>query len=571
MAVVSIGIVVHLAFVLPVFLASYSAMERSLIEARLRLACFINPAEKSISLTQPIPIPPISDHPAVLTPEHIMSLVNDVLTLTENYQSFSEEKQFDLHALLEVLANFWRSRCSAKNVFFYLKVASGVPRLVIGDESRISRVLMELLSNAVKFTVSGAVSLQASVARGSPASPRMRSLSLLSVPGSFMLRLSVVDTGPGIPAEHLPNLFKSPRGMSQAELVRRSDQGLGMPIIHSLCSALGGELNYASKVGLGSTFTVRIRLRVPAAGSAIAKQETSPSPKRIGKTGPHVATECNFRNSSKSASVSSVEEFQRDSSDGEDDWALLPRGGTGQSDLQSLSQVFTPEQKKEFSRLTFAGNSSSDSSGPKASGSSSSPSPSPNPLLVMTHPHQLHISEPSVRCLSVSSPPSVPASDPPSFNVDAIAVAPLPRVHCDNAPSTSVSDAPRSKSSSWLCDKPATVHVKSPRREPSVHCKVTPLSRVKVEISPRQTQGDLECKFFFEHLADRGQSSQNMNVMNTPHKKELRLSKSADCISCWGSCGGPVSRCKGCAPLQNLEALRKSEVSVSSPNLPPYL
>ena len=110
------------------------------------------------------------------------------------------------------------------------------------DPDRLQRVVINLLGNAVKFTEEGSITV-----------------SLKSV--DEWVELSVVDTGPGIPAAELPFIFEEFR---QVEGEEKEGTGLGLSMAKKSIELLGGTISAESEVGEGTTFTVRIRDYVPA-------------------------------------------------------------------------------------------------------------------------------------------------------------------------------------------------------------------------------------------------------------------------------------------------------------------
>lgn len=141
--------------------------------------------------------------------------------------------------------------------------AEDVPPRLLGDPQRLGQVLLNLAGNAVKFTPSGEVHLEASLAgrEGDRA----------------LLRVEVRDTGPGIAAEDLQRLFE-PFSQLDASTTRRfGGTGLGLAICRQLVEAMGGEIGVDSRPGAGSTFRVTLPMQVPA-DTADAARVAAPGP-----------------------------------------------------------------------------------------------------------------------------------------------------------------------------------------------------------------------------------------------------------------------------------------------------
>lgn len=113
------------------------------------------------------------------------------------------------------------------------------------DEVRLKQVVLNLLSNAFKFTSGGTVRLEVAP---DPEAP------------SEWMHIVVADTGIGVAPRHLEHLFED---FYQAEEVQRrsSGTGLGLAICHRLTTLMGGSIEAQSEVGIGSTFTVKLPLR----------------------------------------------------------------------------------------------------------------------------------------------------------------------------------------------------------------------------------------------------------------------------------------------------------------------
>jgi signal transduction histidine kinase len=119
------------------------------------------------------------------------------------------------------------------------------------DRIKLHQVLRNLVDNAVKFTESGRVVVEASPG-----------------PRDGWLTIAVTDTGPGVPSEDLPHIFEPFHQLGPSSTRRTSGVGLGLSIVQRIVTVLGGEITVSSEVGWGSTFRVTIPIRLPdAAGT----------------------------------------------------------------------------------------------------------------------------------------------------------------------------------------------------------------------------------------------------------------------------------------------------------------
>jgi len=174
----------------------------------------------------------------------LLSLINNVLDLSkiEAGRMMMNEQVFSLRSLLTNLQEMFRLRAAEKDVDLFFECDEKVPTLLRTDESKLRQVLLNLLSNALKFTTAGQVVLR--VSEAAPGSPSL-------------LHFSVEDTGAGISPEEIKGIFEP---FTPATSGRKLQQGtgLGLAISSQLVSMLGGELDVESKVGEGSRFSFTI-------------------------------------------------------------------------------------------------------------------------------------------------------------------------------------------------------------------------------------------------------------------------------------------------------------------------
>jgi len=184
--------------------------------------------------------------------EALLSVLNDLLDLSkiEAGAIDLEVTAFDLEPLMRGVAASYQPLAAKKGLSFELDVDEAARGAYLGDSARIRRVLYSLADNAVKFTETGGVVLWASLEQG-------------------QLVVRVADSGIGISETDREHLFE---GFFQADgtLTRRyGGAGVGLAVCRQLTGLMGGTIEAASKLGQGSTFTVRLPLaRVQADGAA---------------------------------------------------------------------------------------------------------------------------------------------------------------------------------------------------------------------------------------------------------------------------------------------------------------
>jgi len=177
----------------------------------------------------------------------LLALLNDVLDFSKIEANKLElvDDDFLVEEVLSALAAVMAMTSTDKGLALSLCVEADVPVSLHGDVQRIQQVLLNLVSNALKFTESGTVSVHAS---RDPVQPGM-------------LRWEVSDTGIGISAEQLQRLF-TPFSQADASMARRyGGTGLGLAISQRLVQMMGGAITVASTPGRGTTFTFLMPLR----------------------------------------------------------------------------------------------------------------------------------------------------------------------------------------------------------------------------------------------------------------------------------------------------------------------
>ncbi len=196
--------------------------------------------------------------------EGLLRIINDVLDVSklEAGRVDIDEGDFDLHELVRAAAGIVAPRLRDKPVELGVAVDPDVPRFVKGDSGRLRQVLLNLLGNAAKFTLRGAVRLRLTRPDG---------------PGAPSIRFSVTDTGIGISPEQKDRLFK-PFVQANAGISRRfGGTGLGLSISKRIVNAMGGELDVESAEGKGATFWFEIPLPESDADAAARVAKSAPA------------------------------------------------------------------------------------------------------------------------------------------------------------------------------------------------------------------------------------------------------------------------------------------------------
>ena len=220
--------------------------------------------------------------------QYLLNLINDILDLAKVEAGKLDviETDFALPALLQEVGELIQMRSAAKGVAFRLEYAA-LPVVARGAEHRLRQVLLNLLGNAVKFTERGQIALRASVLGSPPGRGKgwvadfadcTHLIPPQSLPGeeftaSPLIRFEVEDTGVGIPADELSNVFEPFRQAGTQEY-RVQGAGLGLAISQNLVRLMGGELQARSQVGVGSVFWFDLPLKEVAASSKLSPPKT---------------------------------------------------------------------------------------------------------------------------------------------------------------------------------------------------------------------------------------------------------------------------------------------------------
>ncbi|MEP6985840.1 MAG: response regulator, partial [Chloroflexota bacterium] len=182
---------------------------------------------------------------------HLLGLINDVLDQAKINSGKMDvhADYFDMKAVVEGVRSIGIGLIKDKPVDMRLEVASGLPK-AYGDEFRTRQVLLNLVSNASKFTQQGSIYLRVYVERQADS-------------GLNMMRVDVQDSGIGIAEKDLPLLFEAFRQVDSSLTRTVGGTGLGLPIAKNLIEMQGGKMLVNSVVNKGSTFSITLPLEAP--------------------------------------------------------------------------------------------------------------------------------------------------------------------------------------------------------------------------------------------------------------------------------------------------------------------
>ncbi len=179
--------------------------------------------------------------------EHLLALINEVLEIAkiESKRVVLEPANFNLHQLILDLKQMFEVKAINQGLMLIVEETKDLPRYIITDETKLRIILINLIGNAIKFTQSGKVIVRFSVQTDSP--------------DNEFLMIEVADTGSGVADNEKEKLFKY-FVQTESGKLSKSGTGLGLAISQEYAKILGGQITITSKLGVGSTFTVKIKI-----------------------------------------------------------------------------------------------------------------------------------------------------------------------------------------------------------------------------------------------------------------------------------------------------------------------
>jgi PAS domain S-box-containing protein len=178
--------------------------------------------------------------------DHLLKLINDVLEIAkiEAGKQRLEITTFDLHELVREVSEMMKLRALQKALQLELDQTSEFPRYIKGDEARLRQILVNLVSNAVKFTEQGSVIIRLGSKHNT----------------HHYLLIEVEDSGPGISSTDQQRLFK-PFEQLSAGSASQAGTGLGLTIVRQFVKLMGGDICVESEMGKGALFRVKLPLQ----------------------------------------------------------------------------------------------------------------------------------------------------------------------------------------------------------------------------------------------------------------------------------------------------------------------
>ncbi|MCR4807106.1 MAG: response regulator [Lachnospiraceae bacterium] len=180
----------------------------------------------------------------------LLSLINDILDFSKVEEGKMEiiPVQYDLSSLINDLVNMSRDRAVKRGLKFEVDVDEHIPHFLIGDEIRIRQCALNILSNSIKYTEEGSVSLKISFEKADDL--------------NILLDILVKDTGIGMKENEIEKLFSPYHRLDEKRNRTIEGTGLGMSITRELLNLMGGELSVKSEYGKGSEVSFHVKQQV---------------------------------------------------------------------------------------------------------------------------------------------------------------------------------------------------------------------------------------------------------------------------------------------------------------------
>ena len=176
--------------------------------------------------------------------KHLLTLINDILDLSkvESGKMELQPEKFSVSTAISEVKTILSPQAYKKNIVMHFNISEEL-NTVIADKSKFKQILYNLMGNSIKFT------------------PEGRSVAVEASPLREYLKISVIDTGIGIPKENMNDLFKPFVQLDSTASRKYEGTGLGLAIVKRLVKLHGGNVWVSSEYGKGSTFSFTIPLK----------------------------------------------------------------------------------------------------------------------------------------------------------------------------------------------------------------------------------------------------------------------------------------------------------------------
>ena len=182
--------------------------------------------------------------------KHLLGLINDILDMSriESGRLVLRKEEFSFREMLEQINTMVMSQCGEKGLKYECSVTGGVSDYYIGDDMKLKQVLINILSNAIKFT-------------DAPGQVTLAVEKTAKFEDQSTIRFSISDTGIGMSKEFISKIYEPFTQENSSRNNKYGSTGLGMAITRNIVELMNGTINVESEKGVGTTFTVTVTLK----------------------------------------------------------------------------------------------------------------------------------------------------------------------------------------------------------------------------------------------------------------------------------------------------------------------
>lgn len=211
----------------------------------------------------------------LMASNNLLEIVNGILDISKIEANKLEiiNKEYDIHSMLDELVALTKARIGDKGLEFRVKLDQSIPSVLYGDNIRLKQIILNILTNAVKYTKEGFIEF---------------TVSSVIKDNICRLIISVEDSGIGIKEESIPKLFSKFERLDVEKQMTIEGTGLGLAITKKLVDLMNGKIIVQSVYGQGSKFTISIDQRIIATEKPIAKQQAASESKVVDANGARI-------------------------------------------------------------------------------------------------------------------------------------------------------------------------------------------------------------------------------------------------------------------------------------------
>lgn len=189
----------------------------------------------------------------------LLTIVNDILDVSklDAGKLTIDPVEFDLNACFQSSVELLSPQATSKGIFLDVVEEHALPTLVQGDDGRFRQILLNVIGNAIKFTVQGGVTVKTEVSE-----ERV----------NYLIKISVMDTGIGIPSDRIDQIFDKFQQADSRTSRQFGGTGLGLSISRQLAKLMGGEISVTSTENIGSEFVVTLKFDKPKSAQQASTQ-----------------------------------------------------------------------------------------------------------------------------------------------------------------------------------------------------------------------------------------------------------------------------------------------------------